>query len=146
VGMIIKLESCESSVVVDSLIVIMNRYYVISCIIDQDTYEINLGNSDSYPKIINLRTGRVPQNQKGVLRKVLYNMGYDVPTHNNFTTHDSIRLMYKLLNKKPLNQREKNQRLYKNLPSSMEINSIRVPHGGQLKNTRRYFWKSDFTF
>lgn len=42
VGMIIKLESCESSVVVDSLIVIMNRYYVISCIIDQDTYEINL--------------------------------------------------------------------------------------------------------
>jgi hypothetical protein len=78
---------------------------------DGDTYEINLGNSDSYPKIINLRTGRVPQNQKGVLRKVLYNMGYDVPTHNNFTTHDSIRLMYKLLNKKPLNQREKNQRL-----------------------------------
>ena len=78
---------------------------------DGDTYEINLGNNETHPRIINLRTGSKPSNQKGVLRMVLHNMGYDVPTHNNFTTHDSIRLLYKLLNGIELSEREQEQKL-----------------------------------
>ena len=78
---------------------------------DGDTYEINLGNNETHPRIINLRTGSKPSNQKGVLRMVLHNMGYDVPTHNNFTTHDSIKLLYKLLNGIELSKREKEQQL-----------------------------------
>ena len=77
---------------------------------DGDTYEIHLGNNKTHPRIINLRTENKPSNQKEVLRRVLYNMGYDVPTGSHFTTHDAIRLLYKLLNGIELNERETQQR------------------------------------
>ena len=80
-------------------------------IYDGDTYKIDLGSSKVKPNIVNLRTGSKPKNQKGVLRKVLYNYGYDIPTDSNFNTHQSISLLSKLLNNEKLTEKEQEQKL-----------------------------------
>lgn len=78
---------------------------------DGDTYKIDLGSSKVKPNIVNLRTGSKPKNQKEVLRRVLYNYGFDVPTDSSFNTHQSISLLSKLLNDEKLSERDIEQKL-----------------------------------
>jgi len=77
--------------------------------LDGVTYKIilNPDETSKYPHLINTSTGYIAKNQKGVCRDFLKPYGFDVPMDAEiFLTHDSIKLVYKIINRLPLTQKE----------------------------------------
>ena len=58
------------------------------------------------PHILKLSNNRRLDNQKEVLRRVLAQNNFDIPTHSMFNTHMSVNLLYKVLNNLPLTEKE----------------------------------------
>lgn len=77
--------------------------------LDGVTYRIILEQDDmsKYPHLVNLHTGYIAKNQKNICREYLKPYGFNVPMDADvFLTHDSIKLVYKVLNNLPLTQKE----------------------------------------
>lgn len=77
--------------------------------VDGVTYKIILEPDEmsKYPHLVNVSTGYIAKNQKGVCREFLKHYGFDIPMDaDTFLTHDSIKLVHKILNNTPLTQKE----------------------------------------
>lgn len=76
---------------------------------DGKTYKIVLepDHMSKYPHLIDLSTGYIAKNQKGTCREFLKPYGFDVPMDaDTFLTHDSIKLVHKVLNNLSLTPKE----------------------------------------
>ena len=68
---------------------------------------LNADNMSKYPHLIDTTTGYIPKNQKDICREFLKSYGFDLPFDGDvFITHDSIRLVNKVLNDLPLTAKE----------------------------------------
>ena len=83
--------------------------------VDGVTYKVLLEPDEisKYPHLVNVSTGYIAKNQKGVCREFLKPYGFDLPMDADiFLTHDSIKLVHKVLNNIPLTQKENSIKIY----------------------------------
>lgn len=87
----------NNQIEIDEFILNGNRYKII----------LSPDNLSQYPHLIDPKTGYIVKNQKGVCREFLKPYGFNVPFDaDTFLTHDSIRLVYKVLNNLNLTDKE----------------------------------------